>query len=339
MKKSIFTILILISFSSSQHIDCVGCSITRNGYPGVTNNLMIANGYEWRVHNYGVPGAGVVQSAYKNKSKYTEVICREAEIVVLLLGANDWGWYSVADQSGKDNWEVEYRKLVTEFGKNSTVVLGYLIHRVSVNGNDVTLANATMDKMNIVIKSIANSYGLPIIDFKTAIGTDPAHFWTSDGLHPNNLGSELMGIAAYEYLKTLVPMGRKIKNCDPVVTIEKMDFDWVQIEDKIRFQWSAVNEATHYKLSKAHKVGGSDIYWWNDTITNTEYWDSDFIYDYDYFCDVKAYKHSNLIGETPKRTVRYYEYLSIDDEYWESVEDYDNQKPSLFNGCSMKRMK
>ena len=29
------------------------------------------------------------------------------------------------------------------------------------------------------------------------------------------------------------------------------------------------------------------------------------------------------------------EYLSIDDEYWQSVEDYDNQKPSLLNGCSL----
>ncbi len=237
MKKLIFTILILITFGSSQHIDCVGSSITRNGYPGVTNNLMKDNGYTWRVHNYGVPGAGVVQSAYKKTSEYEEVISRKAEIVVLLLGATDWKWYSIADQSQKDKWKSEYENLIIEFEKNfSIVVLGYLIHRVSVNGNDVTLANATMDEINVVIKNIANIYGLGIIDFKTAIGTDPAHFWTSDGLHPNSLGSEVMGIAAFEYFK---------KNF----------------------------------------------------------------------------------------------YLSIDDEYWEAVEDYDNQKPSLFNGCSMKRVK
>ncbi len=236
MKKILFTILILISFIFSQKIDCVGSSITRNGYPGYTNKLMIDNGYVWRVYNYGVPGVGVIQNAYKKTSEYEEVIIRKAAIVVLLLGANDWKWYSSADQSRKDMWKSEYENLVEEFKKFSTVVLGYLIHRVSVYGNDVTLANATMDEMNIVIKSIANIYGLAIIDFKTAIGTDPAHFWTSDGLHPNSLGSELMGIAAYEHFK---------KNF----------------------------------------------------------------------------------------------YLSIDDEYWEAVEDYDNQKPSLFNGCSMKRVK
>ncbi len=236
MKKSIFTILILITFSSSQNIDCVGSSITRNGYPGVTNSLMVTNGYTWRVHNYGIPGAGVIQNAYKDTSEYDVVIGREAEIVVLLLGANDWQWYSAADQSGKDYWKDEYEKLVTEFGKKSTVVLGYLIHRVSVNGIDVTAANATMDKMNVIIKKIANDYGLTIIDFKIAIGNNPAHFWTSDGLHPNSLGSELMGIAAYEHFKE-------------------------------------------------------------------------------------------------------YYYLSIDDEYREAIEDYNNQKPSFFNGCSLKRAK
>ncbi len=232
MKKSIFTILILITFCNSQHIiDCVGSSITGNGYPGYTNKLMIDNGYVWRVYNFGVPGAGVVQNAYKDTSVYDEVISRKAERIVLLLGANDWRWYSAANQGGKDKWESEYKNLVNEFMNFSTVVLGYLIHRVSIKGNDVTLANATMDEMNVIINEIASDYGLTIIDFKTAIGTNPAHFWTSDGLHPNSLGSELMGIAAYEHFKE-------------------------------------------------------------------------------------------------------YYYLSIDDEYWQAIEDYDNQKPSLFNGCS-----
>ena len=237
MKKIFFTILILITFSNSQHnIDCVGSSITRNGYPGYANDLMITNGYAWRVHNYGVPGAGVVQNAYIDKKEYDEVISRKAERVVLLLGANDWEWYSVADQDGKDKWKTKYRELIDGFQQSGevTIVLGYLIHRVSVNGNDVTLANATMDEMNDIIRWIADYYDLTIIDFKTAIGTDSANFWPEDGLHPSDKGSELMGIAAYEHLKN--------------------------------------------------------------------------------------------------------EYLSIDDEYWEAVEDYDNQKPSLFNGCSMKRV-
>jgi hypothetical protein len=237
MKKLLFTILILITFTNSQNVDCVGSSITRNGYPEYANNLMIDKGYDWKVHNFGVPGAGVIINAYKDTSVYNVIISRKSEFVVMLLGANDWEWYSNSTQGMKDLWRSEYEFLVNEFSDScGTVVLGYLIHRVDV-GYDVTLANATMDEMNVVIQEIAYDKGLTIIDFKAAIGTNPANFWSEDGLHPNSFGSELMGIAAYKHLITLIPK------------------------------------------------------------------------------------------------------LGIDDEYLEAIEDYDNQKPSLFNGCSMKRDK
>lgn len=335
--KKIFVIVFLGCLMYGQSVDCVGSSITRNGYPGYVSNLMQSNGYAWRAYNYGVPGAGVIINAYKNTVEYAEVICREAEVVVLLLGANDWKWYSTADQGGTDRWRSEYEKLVTEFKKSSIVVLGYLIHRVSVNGGDVTLANATMDRMNIVIASIAGKYGLLIIDFKTAIGTNPDHFWVSDGLHPSYTGSELMGAEAYNYLKTLVSTQQGINNCqDPVTQVEVMNFNWVQIEDRIRFTWNSVDEVTHYRLLKTHKVDDVWDYWWDDTITTTEYLDGGFIYDWDYFCYVEAYKHGELIGKSPVKTVRYYQYLLIDDEYWEAVKDYEEQRKIGWFGCSAK---
>lgn len=333
MKKQI-VLLILISTLFSQHIDCVGSSITRNGYPGYVSNLMQSNGYAWRAYNYGVPGAGVVQSAYKNTVEYEKVICREAEIVVLLLGANDWGWYSTADQGGTDKWRSEYEKLVIEFKKSSIVVLGYLIHRVSVNGSDVTPANATMDRMNVVIASIASKYGLRIIDFKTAIGINPDHLWVSDGLHPSGLGSEKMGIVAYNYLKTLISTGQGISDCqDPIIEIEVMDFNWVQIEDKIHFKWDMIDGATRYNLKKDYK---RDDVWYYPSIdmTSIEYWDSDFILGQVYYCNVRAYKNNVLIGQSPVRSVQYHEYLSIDDEYWEAVEDHEEQRKIGWFGCS-----
>lgn len=243
MKKILFAILIIFTTSSSQHVDCIGGSITKNGYPGYANDLMEENGYAWRIHNYGVPGASVVaNNPYSEKDEYDEVVCREAQVVVILLGANDWQWYfEDTDGSRKIRWRNGYVKLVQEFKKNSIVILGTLTYRISVNG-DVTDANNTMDAMTVVVRSIAAEYGLGVIDFQTALGTDPAHFWPEDGLHPSDLGSEKMGIAAYEHLKDFTSEGRNINNC-------------------------------------------------ND--------------------------------------------LSIKDEdYWEAVEDYENQKPSLFNGCS-----
>ena len=62
----ILILIIFFTIAFSQHIDCVGCSITRNGYPGYANQLMLTNSYAWRVHNYGVPGSGVIKNAYKD---------------------------------------------------------------------------------------------------------------------------------------------------------------------------------------------------------------------------------------------------------------------------------
>ena len=94
--------IFICSKTFSQNIDCVGSSITYNGYPWYANNLMVANGYTWRVHDYGVPGAGVVQIPYANTSKYEEVVQRESEIVILLLGVNDLEWYANGSQSTRD---------------------------------------------------------------------------------------------------------------------------------------------------------------------------------------------------------------------------------------------
>ena len=191
--------LFIYSIIFSQNIDCVGSSITYNGYPRYTNDLMIVNGYTWRVHDYGVPGAGVVQIPYSNTFKYYEVVQRKSEIVILFLGINDLQWYYDGSQSIRDIWESEYRKLVDAFIINSRVFLGLLIHRVESTPNSV-MENATIDKMNIVINYIAQDYGISIIDFKSAIGTNPSNFLAIDGLHPNDKGSELLGIVAYDTL-------------------------------------------------------------------------------------------------------------------------------------------
>lgn len=335
--KKIFVIVFLGCLMYGQSVDCVGSSITRNGYPGYSNSLMRSGGYVWNVYNYGVPGAGVVQSAYKNTAEYEEVICREAEIVVLLLGANDWRWYSRASLEGKNKWKSEYEYLINKFRESSIVVLGYLIHRVPVNNNDVTLANATMDEMNVAIGLLSDKYGLAIIDFKTAIGTNPDHFWPSDGLHPSRLGSEKMGIVAYDYLKQITSVNRNVKNCpDNPIVVEDIKFNWVQIEDKIHFTWDMVDGATRYNLKKAYK---RDVVWYYPSIdmASIEYWDSDFILGQVYYCNVRAYKNNVLIGQSLVRSVQYYEYLGIeDDEYWEAVKDYEEQRKIGWFGCSAK---
>ena len=93
-------ILLLLgcNLTFSQNIDCVGSSITKNGYPQFANDLLVVNGYGWRMHNYGVPGAGIIQNAYTNTPEYNEVVHRESEIIILLLGVGDWEIFSNGPQ-------------------------------------------------------------------------------------------------------------------------------------------------------------------------------------------------------------------------------------------------
>ncbi|MFC1784847.1 GDSL-type esterase/lipase family protein [Candidatus Neomarinimicrobiota bacterium] len=344
MKIKTTLLIFLCGTAISQNIDCVGNSITRNGYPQYAGILLNADGINFVVSNYGITGSGVIVNKYKDEPEFAEILCRKAQYVTVLMGANDWFWYSTASLSDKDLWESEYKYLVNKFKKNSTVLLGLLIHRASVNGNDVTLANATMDEMNVIINKIANQYGLQTIDFTSAIGTDPANFWTSDGLHPNSIGTKLLGHALYDVAKYL-PVGNKgINSCNPVippvvippVVIQTLSFSLEQIKDEVWFSWSSANDATSYKLKKAFKIGDQWNYKYHEFINGeNSYLDSDFILGQKYYCSVKAYKHSTVIGESPVHSVVYTQYLGIDDdEYWEVVEDYEKQKKIGWFGCN-----
>lgn len=331
--KNMIVLIMIISIGFTQHIDCVGNSITNNGFPTVADQLMKDNGIGFNVQEYGVPGSGVVQNAYKDTPEYTEVLCRGAQYIVMMLGTNDIGWYINANQDGKDKFKREYEYLVKAFKANSIVIIGTTTLRADGATNQAQI-NATINEMNGVIRGIANSYGLQIINFTDALGTNPINFW-NDKLHPNADGTRLLGTELFNQTKNLYIGSNGLNNCEPE-KVNEMAFNWEQIEDKIHFTWNSVEGATSYKLLKSHLVDGDWTHWWDSDIKTTEYFDSDFIYDWDYFCGVKAYKNNTLIGESPVSMVRYYQYLSIEDEYWDAVEDYENQKPGLLNSCSLR---
>lgn len=71
--------------TSSTHIDGVGDSIMHNGWfkkAGTYTDIITTD--------FSIPGIGVVQNAYKNTEEYQKVLCRQAEYVLIALGANDW---------------------------------------------------------------------------------------------------------------------------------------------------------------------------------------------------------------------------------------------------------
>jgi len=263
MKKII--ILILISFLSAQRIDCVGNSITANGYPEITDFWMVQDGYEWRVYNYGVPGITVSIDGfdYISTPQYQEVMERKSDHIVVMLGAND---RQIVALNGNYDFEQDYRLLINMFrGISKQVFLGTLTYQI-YSGQ-----NATIDVMNTLIKKIAQEYGLKVIDFNSALGVDANNF-QADGVHPTTDGKYKLARLAFDVLR-------------------------------------------------AYPIYCNDISWQPDPTTIEK--------------GVSFIQTSNC-GNTRISTGTKVSELGVDDEYWDAVDDYDNQKPSLLNSCSMR---
>lgn len=195
--KKLISILILISVLFPHDIDCVGSSITADGYPETVALWLAQDGYDWNVNNYGVQGAGVVNNPYEETKEFTEVLQRDSEYVVLFLGANDADGFSSQPIEWQDYWELKYRDLIRRFDYGSPkVILGTVLYQI------YSTRNSGIDMMNARIKNIANELGLYVIDFNAALNMNPDYF-QADGIHPSIDGQYQLAKIAYDYLKTL----------------------------------------------------------------------------------------------------------------------------------------
>jgi len=187
-------LMLLISFVFGQNIDCVGNSITANGYPEVANFWMIQDGYEWRMYNYGVPGITVSIPGfdYISTPQYQEVMSRKSEHIVVMLGAND---RDIVSHNGTYDFDQDYRSLIKNFmSASKKVFLGTITYQIYSGENSVT------DDINVVIRQVAQDYGLAIIDFNSVLGNDPANFM-ADGIHPTTEGKYKLAKLAFDTLK------------------------------------------------------------------------------------------------------------------------------------------
>ena len=194
MKETIKALILLISFAFAQDIDCVGNSIVANGYPEVANFWMIQDGYEWRMYNYGVPGITVSIPGfdYISTPQYQEVMSRKSEHIVVMLGAND---RDIVSHNGTYDFDQDYRSLIKNFmSASKKVFLGTITYQIYSGENSVT------DDINVVIRQVAQDYGLAIIDFNSVLGNDPANFM-ADGIHPTTEGKYKLAKLAFDTLK------------------------------------------------------------------------------------------------------------------------------------------
>lgn len=161
--KKIFVIVFLGCLMYGQSVDCVGNSITANGYPEIADFWMVQDNYEWRVYNYGVPGITVSIDGfdYINTQAYQDVMNRKSEHIIVMLGAND---RKIVLASGIWDFEQDYRLLINNFRTVSRkVFLGTITYQIYSNENFV------IDDINEVVKKVASDYDLSIIDFNNIL--------------------------------------------------------------------------------------------------------------------------------------------------------------------------
>lgn len=175
-------------------VACVGDSITINTrYP---NDLGTLLGVNYTVGNFGVGRTTIsldFNKPYVHQPAFHDALNFQPDIVVIMLGTND-GYLSEEQRS---NFTSDYETLVTPFEELSSEPEIYLVIPPPVFNNTMGLPAAVIENDVIpLVNQTANDLNLPLIDVHTPLLGHSEDF--SDGVHPNNHGSEIIASQIYD---------------------------------------------------------------------------------------------------------------------------------------------
>ncbi len=191
----------------TKRIACIGDSITwgffiagrdTNSYPAVLGRLL-GEGYE--VRNFGYNDASVQRHAdtpYWTKSVYKDSLEWRADIVIIMLGTNDTkrrNWISAKFREDYLAFVQTYLSLPSPpkvflcTPPRMFRMMGFEMWGLHMD----TLENEVIP----IIKDIASSMGLPLIDTFRSISEAKVMV---DGVHPGRKGAETLASFVYERL-------------------------------------------------------------------------------------------------------------------------------------------
>jgi lysophospholipase L1-like esterase len=194
--------------SAQTRVVCVGDSITEGwgltnarveAYPARLQELL---GPGFKVLNCGVSGSCMVKTdraSYWNSKRFIAATNFDPQIVIIKLGTNDgdpprWNVH-------KGEFYDDYLAMINVFRKNGRNPRIFVCYPVPCFGSvkapqDRTIKNEVIP----LIKKVADSQGLSIIDFNTAM--QPYGNLFQDGIHPTAEGAQKMAEIAF---KVIVP--------------------------------------------------------------------------------------------------------------------------------------
>lgn len=193
---------------------CIGDSITygmlRGGkgeytqFDNYPHKLEALLGDDWKVCNYGQPGAYVTKDdgklCYWNLKQFTESKAKEADAYIIMLGTND-----------SSNWRsTEYSKSLAElldaYRESSPEAKIFLMISPTPYPNPLTgeinsgvSAEILASEIPAIVTTIAEEKGIQVIDLHTFTADHPD--WFADGLHPNGIGHQYIAEYIYDQIR------------------------------------------------------------------------------------------------------------------------------------------
>jgi acyl-CoA thioesterase I len=187
---------------------CVGDSITAGAgtktpetqsYPAQLSQML---GEKWRVYNFGVSGATLLQHGdkpYQSLAAFTNALACNPQIVVIMLGTND---------SKPQNWKYrdefvgDYKSLILQFAKLSSHPRIFICRPPFVSGsNAFGIDEAGVLAEIPMIDGIAVTTGTMEIDNHAIFEGNPALL--PDQVHPNEAGAAILARVVYEAVKNV----------------------------------------------------------------------------------------------------------------------------------------
>jgi len=179
-------------------VACIGDSITagaglenqsKTAYPTQLDSIL---GKDYSVLNCGRSAATLQKTGnlpYWNCKEFHNVFTYQPDIIIIKLGTND----SKPKNWNEENFEKDYQALIDTLltiqnKPEIFVCLPVPAYRTVWGINDSTLTAGVIP----VIKRIAKTNHLQIIDLYQAMGNQPENF--PDGIHPNEKGAKKMAI-------------------------------------------------------------------------------------------------------------------------------------------------
>jgi acyl-CoA thioesterase I len=207
MKTNLTVVAILFLFAGTAFaaqqikISCIGNSITAASgtldYTIKLNKLLGTTAY--KIENEGVSGTTLLKNGdhpYWKEGKFSKVFAFQPNIVTIKLGTND---------TKPQNWDSHYNEFKTDYlamidtlNSLASKPKVWIVLPIAIFSNSYGIRDSALDKINIILKQIAQERNLPVIDANTPFKNNQKYY--SDGVHPNAEGADTIAHVFYRAL-------------------------------------------------------------------------------------------------------------------------------------------